>query len=220
MRGLYAITPELPDTNELIGRVRQAIAGGANVVQYRSKQTAPDIVRTQALALRELTGTTGTLFIVNDDSDLALSVGADGVHIGRDDADVNAISRIRQEYANRPAHNRSKRFMVGVSCYNEMTRAQTAVAAGADYIAFGSFFPSPTKPQALRADAALIRSAKAKFTVPVVAIGGITIDNAHQLISANVDAVAVISGLFDADDIEQRAREFTNLFNPENHVHQ
>ena len=220
MRGLYAITPELPDTNELIGRVRQAIAGGANVVQYRSKQTAPDIVRTQALALRELTGTTGTLFIVNDDSDLALSVGADGVHIGRDDADVNAISRIRREYANRPAHNRSKRFMVGVSCYNEMTRAQTAVAAGADYIAFGSFFPSPTKPQALRADAALIRSAKTKFTVPVVAIGGITIDNAHQLISANVDAVAVISGLFDTDDIEQRAREFTNLFNPENHVHQ
>jgi thiamine-phosphate pyrophosphorylase len=220
MRGLYAITPELSDTTELIEQVRQAIAGGASVVQYRSKRATPDLARTQALALRALTSATETLFIVNDDSDFALSVGADGVHLGRDDGDVQAIPRIRQQSARRPAQDRSTPFMIGVSCYNEMARGQAAIEAGADYIAFGSFFPSPTKVHAARAEIALIRRAKAKFSVPVVAIGGITVDNAPQLIAADVDAVAVISGLFDADDIERRARAFTNLFNSENHVHQ
>lgn len=110
--------------------------------------------------------------------------------------------------------------MIGVSCYNELPRAESAVLAGADYVAFGSFFSSPTKPHAVKANLSLIAAAKARMTVPIVAIGGITVDNAPQLISANVDAVAVITCLFEADDIEQRAREFTNLFNFGNHVHQ
>lgn len=220
MRGLYAITPEVLDTNKLIAQVGQAIAGGANIVQYRSKLTPPGIAKTQALALRALTSATGTLFIVNDDSDLALAVGADGVHIGRDDGDAKAISRIRRQCEQRSARVQFTRFIIGVSCYNDMLRAEAAVAAGSDYIAFGSFFPSPTKPLALRADPALVRGAKSRFHIPIVAIGGITIDNAQQLIAAGVDAVAVISGLFDADNIEQRAREFTHLFTLENHVHQ
>ena len=219
MRGLYAITPETLDLSKLIEQVRHAIAGGATVVQYRSKLNV-DIARKQAEALRAVTRETGTIFIVNDNCDLALSVGADGVHIGRDDGDADAISRIRHQCATRSTAGQSAPFMIGVSCYNELPRAETAVAAGADYVAFGSFFPSLTKPTAAHADVALIREAKASFAVPIVAIGGITVENAQQLISANVDAVAVITDLFDADDIELRARQFTNLFKFRDHVHQ
>ena len=128
---------------------------------------------------------------------------------------VDVIPRLREICADRLPH---LPFIIGVSCYNELSRAETAVAAGADYIAFGSFFASNTKPNALRADITLIHAAKARFKIPVVAIGGITVENAPQLIAANVDAVAVISSLFDADDIEKRAREFTFLFQPESHV--
>lgn len=220
MRGLYAITPGTLDTDHLLRQVRSAIAGGTNSVQYRGKQIPPMLARTQALALRAVTRASGTLFIVNDDSELAFSVEADGVHVGRADYDAGAISRIRQAWARRFSHGSPPPFLIGVSCYNELERAQEAVDAGADYIAFGSFFFSGTKPNAVRADLALIGEAKGRFSVPVVAIGGITVDNAHQLIAARADAIAVISALFDADDIEQRAREFTNLFNTGHHVHQ
>lgn len=218
MRGLYAITPETPDTVRLLEQVRSAIAGGAAVVQYRSKRVTRDIIRIQAEALRELTRATGTLFIVNDDSDLALSVLADGVHLGRDDGDALSIFRIRQQCAMRIGQNPAQPFMIGVSCYNELPRAEAAVAAGADYVAFGSFFSSATKPFALRADVALIQAARNRLNVPIVAIGGITVDNAQQLISAGADMVAVITSLFDANDIEHRASEFTGLFEQGNHV--
>lgn len=220
MRGLYAITPGTLNTDQLLRQVQSAIAGGASSVQYRGKQIPPVLARTQALALRALTRACGTLFIVNDHSELAFSVEADGIHVGRDDSDGRDISRIRQAWASRFSHGSPPPFMIGVSCYNELQRAQEAVDAGADYIAFGSFFLSGTKPKAVRAELALIGEAKARFSVPVVAIGGITVDNAHQLITAGADAIAVISGLFDAGDIERRAREFTNLFQTGHHVHQ
>lgn len=216
MRGLYAITPETRDTARLIEQVRLAIAGGATVVQYRSKRIGQNVVRQQAEALRAITLETGTKFVVNDNIELALSVGADGVHLGRDDADTDTVAKLRKQCAPRLS---AAPFIIGVSCYNELSLAETAVEVGADYVAFGSFFPSPTKPTATKADVALIRMAKAKFDVPVVAIGGITVDNAQELISANVDMVAVISSLFGADDIEHRAREFTNLFKSGIHVH-
>lgn len=219
MRGLYAITPETLDLGKLIAQVRSAIAGGASVVQYRSKLNG-DITRKQAEALRAVTHETGTTFIVNDDSDLALSVGADGVHIGHDDGGADAISRIRHQCTTRSTASQLAHFMIGVSCYNELPRAEWAVAAGADYVAFGSFFPSLTKPTAAHAGVALIREAKARFAVPIVAIGGITVENAQQLIAAKVDAVAVITALFDTGDIELRARQFTNLFKSRDHVHQ
>ena len=217
MRGLYAITPETLDTARLIEQVRDAIAGGASVVQYRSKQVGYNVVRRQAEMLRAITLATGTVFIVNDNTELALSVGADGVHLGRDDVDIGALAKLREQCS---AYIPATPFMIGVSCYNELPLAEIAVAAGADYIAFGSFFSSSTKPGAVKADLALIRAAKAKFDVPIVAIGGITVDNAQELIAAKVDMVAVISALFDAEDIQQRAREFTNLFNSGTHVHQ
>ena len=215
MRGLYAITPVTLDSKQLIEQVSRAIAGGASVVQYRAKQLATDLAKTQAQALRAVTRATGTTFIINDDSELAIAVGADGVHLGRDDGGADAIPRIRKIYATRMPQ---RSFIIGLSCYNELSRAEAAVAAGADYVAFGSFFSSLTKPHALRADISLIHAAKTRFKIPVVAIGGITVENAPQLIAANVDAVAVISSLFEAEDIERRAREFTFLFQPESHV--
>ena len=217
MRGLYAVTPEMLDSKKLIDMVRKAIAGGATAVQYRSKQVAPDIAKSQAEALRAVTRATGTLFIVNDSSDLALSVDADGVHLGRGDGDAHTISRLRKQNATLFP---SRPFMIGVSCYNDLAHAEVAVEAGADYVAFGSFFSSATKPLAVKADISLIRTAKTKFGVPVVAIGGITIDNAPQLIAAGVDAVAVIASLFEAENIERLACEFTNLFNSGIHVRQ
>ena len=218
MRGLYAITPETLDTNKLIEQVRQVIAGGATIVQYRCKRFSHEIQRMQAGALRAVTHGTGTHFIVNDNSELALSVGADGVHLGRDDGNALAISRIRNHWAMHNLASSSRPFMIGVSCYNELSRAADAVEAGADYIAFGSFFSSPTKPFAAKADLSLLHAARAQFDVPIVAIGGITVDNAKQLIATGVDMVAVITSLFDADDIEQRARKFADLFKPGNHV--
>ena len=143
MRGLYAITPETLDTARLIEQVRHAIAGGASVVQYRSKQVGYNVVRRQAEMLRAITLATGTIFIVNDNSELALSVGADGVHLGRDDVDIGALAKLREQCA---VHIPATPFMIGVSCYNELPLAEIAVAAGADYIAFGSFFSSSTKP--------------------------------------------------------------------------
>lgn len=215
MRGLYAITPETLDTTKLMEQTRCAIAGGASVVQYRSKRVPPDLAMTQAGTLRKVTKATGTLFIVNDNSDLAFMVGADGVHLGRDESDESNIFRIRQECAKRTL---LQPFLIGVSCYNELGRAEDAVRVGADYIAFGSFFSSRTKPLAVKADLALLRAARSKFGLPIVAIGGITVGNARPLISVGVDMVAVITALFDADDIERRAREFTNLFDRGSHV--
>ncbi len=216
IRGLYAITPDTLDTCKLVEQVHHAIAGGASVVQYRGKRISQDLARGQAEAIRAATHATSTMFIVNDNIDLALSVGADGVHLGRDDCDLRTLSHIREQRTKRFS---SVQFLIGVSCYSELALAETAVAAGADYIAFGSFFSSPTKPQAQRADLELIRLAKARFEIPIIAIGGITVENAQQLISAKVDAVAVISGLFDAQNVEHRAREFSSLFITGSHVH-
>lgn len=218
MRGLYAITPESSDLPKLIGQVGQAVAGGASIVQYRNKLLPPNAAAVQAKALQTLLNGTGALFIVNDNIELALTIGADGVHVGRDDGDASALAGIRERIAREPFSSRRQPFLIGVSCYNDLQRAKTAASAGADYVAFGSFFPSKTKPDTVRADVSLVKAAKRLLDVPVVAIGGITLENAAQLIAADVDAIAVITDLFAATDIGHRARQFTNLFKVGNHV--
>jgi thiamine-phosphate pyrophosphorylase len=199
--GLYAVTPELADTIALGGQVDAALRGGARVIQYRSKSTEGALLRAQATEIARLCRTWNALFIVNDSVELAREVDADGVHLGKDDADVGVA---------RAMLGRAK--LIGVSCYNEMERARAAVSRGADYVAFGSFFPSATKPLALRAGTELLRIAASEITLPVIAIGGINEDNAAELIAAGADAVAVVSALFDAPDIEAQARRFARLF--------
>jgi thiamine-phosphate pyrophosphorylase len=182
--GLYAVTPDSGDTALLVRVVAAAIDGGAAVVQYRNKSADPATRTGQAIAIATLARRRGTLFIVNDDVDVAVRAGADGVHVGDDDPPL-AFARERLG-ADR---------LIGVSCYDDFERARSAVAAGADYVAFGSFFASATKPGARRADPDVLRRATT-LGVPVVAIGGITSSNARQLVDAGATAVAVISDVF------------------------
>ena len=200
LKGLYAVTPDLADTAELLRRVEQALLGGIRLVQYRNKAADAALRRKQAAALLRLSHEHGARLIVNDDLSLALALDADGVHLGGDDGDLAAA---------RAALGPGK--LLGVSCYDAMERARAAKRIGADYIAFGSFFASPTKPRAVRAPLALLAEARRETGLPVAAIGGITLQNAPQLIAAGADLLAVITDLFEAPDIRARAAAFTHL---------
>ena len=194
LRGLYAVTPECASTAALVAGVDAAITGGAQAVQYRCKRVAPDGRLVQARSLAELCRARGVLFIVNDDAELAAAVGADGVHLGRDDGDPDVARLILG-----PA------TLVGVSCYDDIARARTMADRGADYLAFGSLYVSSIKPDARRASLELVGRARS-LGVRIVGIGGIDAENAAEVIEAGADAVAVISAVFAADDIEAAAR--------------
>lgn len=199
--GLYAITPDLDDSNELQRRVRAALRGGAQVIQYRNKTASPELRTEQAGMLQTLCTEYGIPLIINDHAGLVAESGAAGLHLGGDDGSLATA---------RAALGPDR--LLGGSCYDRLDLAQAAVDAGADHIAFGSFFPSTVKPGAVRPPVALLTRAKARLGVPVVAIGGITLDNAPALINAGADAIAVISAVFSAPDIEQAAHAFQSLF--------
>jgi thiamine-phosphate pyrophosphorylase len=202
VHGLYAIADTaVVGPADLTEAVAAAIDGGAAVIQYRDKGGAPALRLQQAQALASLCRERNAVFVVNDDPALAQAVEADGVHVGREDPGLAAI-RARV----------GARMLIGVSCYNELGRAVTAQNDGADYVAFGSFYPSPTKPAAVRADPELLRRARARLDVPIVAIGGITPANGAALVEAGADALAVITGVFAADDIRAAARRYAALF--------
>jgi thiamine-phosphate pyrophosphorylase len=201
LRGLYAITPDGVDAKALVRMVSAALRGGARIIQYRQKKVNPRDQAVQARELNELCLVSGASLIINDNVELAQQINAAGVHLGRDDMSVTEARR--QLGTNK---------IIGVSCYNQMALAKAAIASGADYIAFGAFFPSQIKPDAVRAELALIAEAKKKFNIPIVAIGGISLQNAPQLIAAGVDSVAVISDLFNAPNITAQASAFQQLF--------
>jgi len=195
LHGLYAITPER------LARVEDALASGALcALQYRAKDADAATRRRDAKRLLARCRAHGVPLIVNDDLELALAIGADGVHLGRDDGDLSL------------ARTRLPGRLLGVSCYDRAELAERAVAAGADYVAFGSVFPSRTKPGAVRAPLELFAR---DYGVPKVAIGGITLENARQVIAAGADGVAVITDLFDAPDVAARARQYRRLFEHE-----
>jgi thiamine-phosphate pyrophosphorylase len=202
LRGLYAITPDEIDSSRLERSVRTLFGAAARqcaALQYRNKSAGEAVRLQQARRLAALARASGVPFIVNDDVRLAIAVDADGVHLGRDDGDLGGAR----------AALRGK--LLGVSCYDSIAAARRAVAAGADYVAFGSVFPSATKPDAVRASLRLFEEAKV-LAVPLVAIGGITPQNAGEVLRAGADALAVISALFDAPDVGARAQEFGRLF--------
>lgn len=196
------MTPDCHDSSALLADVAAVVAGGCGVVQYRNKSAEPALRRYQAALLAGFCKSAGVCFIVNDDPELAAAVGADGVHLGGDDADPALARAIIG-----PGR------VLGISCYNSADRVFRAHAAGADYVALGAMFPSSTKPAALRASIDLLRQVKASCPLPVATIGGITLANAGELVRAGADMVAVVSDLFDAPDIQDRARAFQNLFN-------
>jgi thiamine-phosphate pyrophosphorylase len=204
--GLYAITPDLEETSELARRVALAIGGGATAVQYRNK-TAPAALRfEQVWTLRQLCRHHGVPLIVNDHVALALEADADGVHLGATDGGIDE-AKLRL----------GPHKIVGASCYDSIAQASRAVAQGADYLAFGSFFASRSKPAAVSASLQLLTDAKRRFSVPIVAIGGITSSNARLVIDAGADAIAVISAVFSARDIRAEALGLSSLFRHATH---
>ncbi|MEK6771205.1 MAG: thiamine phosphate synthase [Pseudomonadota bacterium] len=200
--GLYAVADGawLEEKN-FAAAVAAAIDGGARLIQYRDKAADRDASERTAGLLAALCRERGVPLILNDDVDLAARVGADGVHLGRDDADLGQARATL-----------GPRAIIGVSCYNELERARAAQGAGADYVAFGRFFPSRTKPQAVPASLELLRAARSELRIPIVAIGGITPDNGKSLIDAGADALAVIEGVFNQPDIRAAAARYANLF--------
>lgn len=200
MRGLYAIT-DGSQGDELLRKVEQALRGGAAIVQYRDKTTDAPRREQEAQALRDLCQHYQALFIINDDVPLAKHVAADGVHIGLNDM---TLAQARAQLGQAKS--------IGVSCYNQWELAVKAAEQGADYIAFGSFFPSPTKPKAVRASLDLLASARQQLNLPVCAIGGITLDKAPALIAQGADMLAVITDLFAQPAIAQQASYYKALF--------
>lgn len=200
LQGLYVLTDERLGT-ALIPTVRAAIEGGARLVQYRDKSNDAARRWREAQALRALTAAAGVLFLINDDVALAKTVAADGVHLGRGDDSLQTARGVLGEQA-----------VIGISCYNDWSRAAAAVAAGASYLAFGAFFPSQTKPDASVAEPALLTRARAAWDVPLCAIGGITAENASPLRAAGADMLAVISAVLYAPEVTQAAQAIACLW--------
>lgn len=201
LHGLYVITdPELCKDNLLL-QAEQALRGGAKILQYRNKRASEQQKREEATALQQLCQQYQCLFIINDDVDLAKTVNADGVHIGQSDA---ALLHARQVLG--------PDKIIGVSCNNQLEWALTAQQHGADYIAFGRFFASSTKPVAPPAAITLLKEGRARLQIPIVAIGGITQENASELIEAGADMIAVIHGVFGQPDPQQAAAHLQALF--------
>ncbi|WP_210398023.1 thiamine phosphate synthase [Motiliproteus sediminis] len=203
LTGLYAITDStlLTDTPTLLRRVEAALRGGATVVQYRDKSRDHDKRREQARRLAELCERYQRPLLINDDAELAAASGAAGVHLGQGDGSVAAARALL-----------GVRAIIGVTCHDQLALAQQASLEGADYVAFGAFFPSTTKPKATPAPLALLRQARNELPLPIVAIGGITSDNAQLVINHGAHMVAVVGDLFATDDTENRARVYQRLF--------
>ena len=207
-RGLYGVSPEWDDTDRLVDAVRAAAAGGMKAFQWRRKTATPEMGVQQARRLVEVCRELGVVSIINDDWRLAALVDADGVHLGRDDG---ALTDARVALG--PDR------IVGCSCYDQPALAELAMRADVDYVAFGAMFPSNVKPEAVRAGLEHLQAAQGIVSASgesprpaVVAIGGITPDNAHQVVAAGADSIAVISGLFLARDITAAARQCAALF--------
>lgn len=201
LRGVYAVTPDEPDTVRLLTQVETVLCARPALLQYRNKTATPELRRVQAQALLAACRRAGVPLVINDDLPLALEIGADGVHLGRDDGDP-ALARRRLGAG----------YILGVSCYGEWARAQAGAEAGVDYVAFGAMFASPTKPLAARAPLDLITRARRELGVRVAAIGGITVDNAPTLIDAGADLLAVITDLFGAANPAARAAAYVALW--------
>ncbi len=199
--GLYAITPDSIDTENLLVMTQKALAGGAKLIQYRNKTADALLRHKQAEKLHYLCRKYDVPLIINDHLDLALEIGADGLHLGRNDISVNEARRTL-----------GNTKIIGASCYNQIDLAVKAEDQGADYVAFGAFFASATKPEAVTAPLELLGLAKQKLRKPIVAIGGITLLNANGLIACGGDAIAVSNALFGTQDVQSTAQSFSQLF--------
>lgn len=201
LQGLYVITDPQLCKDDLFEKVEQAIRGGAQVVQYRNKQASAQQQDEEAATLKQLCQQHQRLFIINDDVELAARIDADGVHLGQSDTSLPQAREILGENK-----------IIGISCNNQLQWAISAQQAGADYVAFGRFFTSQTKPKAPKAELELLTQARDRLAIPIVAIGGITPGTAGNLIAAGADMLAVIHAVFSQADIAAAARQFQQQF--------
>ena len=201
IKGLYAITPDSADLNTLIQKTQLAIEGGAFMVQYRSKIHDRDVKMQQCAAILRICREYDIPCIVNDDVEMCRVLEADGVHLGEKDDNIAEVRSILGEYA-----------IIGSSCYDQLNRANEAQKEGASYVAFGAMYPTSTKPNAPRASLALLREAKSQIQIPIVAIGGITMNNAHDVIETGIDAIAVINSLYESNSIKETAETLSKMF--------
>jgi thiamine-phosphate pyrophosphorylase len=202
LRGLYVITDtKLIPRQRFVETVESAVRGGATMVQLREKEAPQEEVIRLGRELLPVTRRYGALLIINDHPAVAKAVGADGAHVGRDDPPMSEARALLGPDA-----------IIGASCYGDVTRAVAAEQVGADYVAFGTPFPSPTKTKRTDTSLEIFREVKRHVKVPVFAIGGITTDNAHQVIDAGADGIAVVSGVFAAVDVEAAAHALAQLF--------
>ncbi len=196
--GLYIITDCVTLSGEiLLHKTRVILANGASMLQYRNKQHDPELAK----SIQDLCKQFNVPFIINDNVELAGMLKADGVHLGKDDPDCKSARAILGSSA-----------IIGVSCYNQLTLAQAAEADGADYVAFGAFFPTNSKTDTVTADISLLTQAQQQLPVPIVAIGGICPDNGELLISAGANFLAVISNIYHAEDTAAATRKMVKLF--------
>ena len=201
IKGIYAVTPDIADTDLLIKKVESALAGGVNVLQYRNKQANHKLQTQQAREILPLCRQYNVPLIINDSVKLCLTLDADGVHLGADDGNL-------AEFRARLGESK----ILGASSYNRFNLAIAAQNQGADYVAFGACFASNTKPNAPVANLSLFSEARAELSVPSVAIGGINLQNANQVIEAGADAIAIIQAIFAADDVKLASQQFSQLF--------
>ncbi|WP_365725397.1 thiamine phosphate synthase [Nitrosomonas sp.] len=199
---MYAITPDSEDTHDLLDKTQQALAGGAGCIQYRNKSADNVLRKKQASLLLQLCSKYEIPLVINDHIDLAIEIDADGVHVGRDDTSVSDARKLLKQGK-----------IVGASCYNNLNLAIEAEKQGADYVAFGAFFPSVTKPDATPVSMSLINQARRTVTTSIVGIGGIQLTNAAAMVIDNgCDAIAVCSDLYQAKNIKLRAAQYAHLF--------
>ena len=202
LSGLYAITDaSTRDPKKIILDVEKSLRGGARVIQYRDKSSNQNLRQEVCYALRRLTKKFNATLIINDDIKLALSTKADGVHLGQTDAQ---LSEARKQLGDNA--------IIGISCYNRFDLAVQATREGANYIAFGRFFKSHTKPNAVTAETYLLQRAHQELDIPIIAIGGITVENGKALIKAGAHMLAVVDGLYGQQNIEAAASKFCSLF--------
>lgn len=203
MRGLYLVTPNWDDTDKLLASTDAALAAGAALVQYRHKDASPALRQEQAAALLALCRRHGRPLVINDHLELCQALDADGVHLGHTDQDIAQARALL-----------GKDKIVGASCYGELALARSARDAGASYLAFGGFYPSPVKKYTFVTPPEMLDQARAEFTLPIVVIGGMTPANAAPLVARGGDMVAAITSVYGARDPGAAARAFGALFAP------
>lgn len=200
INGLYVITPDEPDTNKLSAMVLATLKGGARLVQYRAKTINKAQQFLQAEVIKELCDRYNAYLIINDNIELCIHLDAFGVHLGKDDGMIETARKII-----------GTEKVIGVSCYNSLDRVRLVKDSGADYLALGAFFNTCTKPKARKVSLNIFKKARVQTQLPIVAIGGITLENAPSLISEGIKTIAVIKSLFMSDNIEATTRQFINL---------